>query len=195
MRGVNTVADDETTAADPTGDAGRRGRRGRGGRRRADRGPRPPVDRVQAVLALVIGLSLVGVLFGFSIATTGADREEARDPVVERLFPSSGDLVLRQSTVGADLAFGYRGYLIIDGQEIPTYDVTSDDAAAPGASVNQTYDARFDRNQGTVLFTPTVGATVEKFAPGPHRITIVYWREGIETRDQARSYSWEFKVS
>jgi hypothetical protein len=179
-------AADVAVAEGPVGDEARSRRRG--GRRRR------PVDRVQAVLALVIGLSLVGVVFGFSIATSG-DTAPPRDPVVAGLTPPAGSLVLRQATVGATLAFGYRGYLVIDGQEIPTYDVTADQSAQPGATVNQTLDARFDRNQGTLLFTPTQGATIEKFAPGPHKITVVYWRDNLETRDQARSYSWDFNVS
>jgi hypothetical protein len=156
---------------------------------------RPPRDRVQVLLSVLIAFGILGVAVGFSLASRGDGDAEPRDPVLERLYPAPGDLVLRQSTVGVDLAFGYRGYLVIDGQQIPTYDITADEAAQAGSTVNQTYDARFDRNSGTLLFTPTLGATVEKFAPGPHRITVVYWRAAIETPEQGRSYSWEFKVS
>jgi hypothetical protein len=133
--------------------------------------------------ALIAG-ALALIIYGFASAETGDDAVEINDPAVERVIPSPGSLVLRQSQVGADLASGYRGLLIIDGTEIPSYDVGT-------ANV---LDAQFDPALNTVLFLPREGATISEFAPGDHNITVLYWRLD-ETRDQARQFSWTFKVS
>jgi hypothetical protein len=143
--------------------------------------------RLGASLVIAIGLALI--VWGFASAETGDSAVKITDPAIERVIPSPGSLVLRQSQVGADLAPGYRGVLIIDGQEIPTYDVQAGD----GTTVN-TLDAQFDLAQNTVLFLPRQGATISEFAPGEHHITVVYWQLD-ETRDQARTFAWTFNVS
>jgi hypothetical protein len=142
-------------------------------------------------ISLVIAGALALIVYGFASAQTG-DADVEVPPGIERVLPMPGALVLRQSQVGADLASGYRGVLIIDGQEIPTLD-----AQTPGAPTNDptvNYDAVFDLAQNTVLFLPRQGATIEQFAPGEHQVTVVYWKID-ETRDDAQSFSWKFNVS
>jgi hypothetical protein len=142
--------------------------------------------------SLLIAGALALIIYGFASAQTGDDAVEIHDPAIERVVPSPGSLVLRQSQVGIDLAPGYRGVLIIDGNELPT-----DDAQAPGAatsSPSSNLGAVFDLGLNTVLYLPREGAILPDFAPGDHRITAVYWKLD-ETRDQARTFSWPFKVS
>ena len=142
-------------------------------------------------ISLVIAGALALIVYGFASAQTG-DADVVVPPGIERVLPMPGALVLRQSQVGADLASGYRGVLIIDGQEIPTQD-----AQAPGAANNDptvNYDAVFDLAQNTVLFLPRQGATIEEFAPGEHQVTVVYWKLD-ESRDNAPSFNWKFNVS
>jgi hypothetical protein len=52
----------------------------------------------------------------------------------------------------------------------------------------------FDLSQNTILFLPRQGATIEEFAPGDHQMTVVYWKLD-ESRDDARTFTWNFKVS
>jgi hypothetical protein len=144
------------------------------------------------ISAVVIAGALALIVWGVGSAQTGDSVDKPADPAIERLIPNPGEIVLRQSQVGIDLASGYRGVLIIDGQEIPTTDVPA--GANPVAATTVNLDAQFDPATNTVLFVPKKGATIEEFTPGDHRITAVYWRED-ETRDQASSYSWSFKVS
>jgi hypothetical protein len=142
-------------------------------------------------ISLVIAGALALIVYGFASAQTG-DADVEVPTGIERVLPMPGALVLRQSQVGADLASGYRGVLIIDGQEIPTQD-----AQAPGAPNNDptvNYDAVFDLAQNTVLFLPRQGATIEEFSPGEHQVTVVYWKID-ETRDDAQSFTWKFNVS
>lgn len=142
--------------------------------------------------SLLIAGALALIIYGFATAQTGDDAVEITDPAIERVLPLPGALVLRQSQIGADLATGYRGVLIIDGQEIPTQDAQATGDANSDVTVN--YDAVFDLAQNTVLFLPRQGATIEQFAPGDHQATIVYWKLD-ESRDQAKTFSWTFKVS
>ena len=141
--------------------------------------------------SVLIAGALTLIVIGFATAQTGDDAVEV-PPGIERVLPLPGALVLRQSQVGADLAAGYRGVLIIDGQEIPTQDAQTPGVANNDTSVN--YDAVFDLAQNTVLFLPRQGATIEEFAPGDHQATVVYWKLDA-TRDDAQTFSWKFKVS
>jgi hypothetical protein len=142
------------------------------------------------LISLIVVASLGMIAFGFALAQTGDSNLQVEDPAVERTIPNPGSLILRQSTVGVDLAPGYRGVLVIDGQEIPTYDVVGGEENATGS----VFDAQFDAAQNTVLYTPREGSTIERFSPGEHRVTAVFWKIG-ESRDSARSVTWTFKVS
>jgi hypothetical protein len=153
----------------------------------------PRIDFRRLGIAAIVAAALALIIYGFASAQTGDQAVQISDPAIERVLPMPGALVLRQSQVGADLAPGYRGVLIIDGQEIPTTD-----AQAPGGPGNvdpsTNIDAVFDLAQNTVLFVPRQGATIEQFAPGDHHITVVYWKLD-ETRDDAKTFTWGFKVS
>ncbi len=141
-----------------------------------------------AVIALGLGL----IVAGFASAKTGDAGNKPSDPAIERLIPEPGDsLQVNQETVGIDLQTGYRGELLIDGQLIPT---TEQGQAEGGAKpFTEQLDAQYDPRQGTVLFTPRQGATIEAFSPGRHTITAHYWRV-TETREQARTFTWGFDV-
>ena len=153
---------------------------------------RLPIDPRRLIASVVVAGALALIVYGFASAQTGDSAVEISDPAIERVIPMPGALVLRQSQVGADLAAGYRGVLIIDGQEIPTKDAQAPGQANSDASVN--LDAVFDLAQNTVLFLPRQGATIEQFAPGDHQVTVVYWKL-TETRDDAKTFTWSFKVS
>jgi len=135
---------------------------------------------------------LLLLVIGFATGRTGNDATSL-PPAFLVLYPKPGELVLRQTEVGAKLQPGFRATLRIDEQDLPTYDVVANDTS-PGATFNHSLDARFDPGQGTVLFLPKEGATIAKFAPGDHRITVFYWRV-TETQNDAQAFSWNFRVS
>ena len=156
-------------------------------RRRID-GPKLAIS-----LGLVVAVALL--VIGIRAARTGNDATPLiTDPAVERVIPEQGALVLRQSQVGIDLASGYRGVLVIDGQELPTSDLVAVDPVAGGTVPPVANGAQFDPAQNTVVFTPREGAAIEQFSPGPHTVTAIYWKLD-QSRDQARSFTWHFKVS
>jgi hypothetical protein len=149
------------------------------------------VDRSLLVMSLLIAGGLVLIVLAFSTAVTGDKAVGITDSAVEAVYPQPGALVLRQSEIRADLAPGYRGVLIVDGQEIPTFDLVATDGTA---SSGATFDAVFDPAQNTVSFTPRSGATIEVLSPGRHTATAVFWKLD-ESRDSARSMTWNFSVS
>jgi hypothetical protein len=109
-------------------------------------------------------------------AETGDDSVTVVDPGVEVLVPKPGDIVLRQSQVGVDLAPGYQGTLDIDSVPMPEDQLTLNDA------LNQ------------VFFQPGTGKDVEEFTPGRHCVTAHFFRT-IEGPELARTFSWCFNVS
>ena len=141
--------------------------------------------------AVIVGIVLIG--FGFSRARTGDDAAvKITDDAIELVAPQQGDLVLRQSPITLDLATGYRGVLVIDGQEIPTTDLVAVDPSTGQPTV--AFDAQFDSSLNTVTFQPRTGATVEEFEAGDHTVTAIYWKLD-ESRARARSFTWTFRVS
>ncbi len=78
--------------------------------------------------AAVIAAALVAIVAGFMQAETGDDSVTVVDPGVEVLVPKPGDIVLRQSQVGVDLAPGYQGTLDIDSVPMPEDQLTLNDA-------------------------------------------------------------------
>jgi hypothetical protein len=151
------------------------------------------------LISLGFAVGLVLVIYAFASARVGSDAQGVKNPAIERLIPSQDDLVLRQSEVGIDLATGYTGELIIDGQTLVTREVVAVSPtlgdATPGA-VERIVDVRFDPALNTLLYQPIdlPGAPIPEFDPGQHTITARFWKLD-EGEDAARQYTWTFKVA
>lgn len=125
------------------------------------------------VLSLLVAAAIAGLVY---VATdSGHDGAPAKPAAVEAVFPEGGDLDLRQTTIVADLAPGYTGYLLFDGVEVPEDDLQHVDA------LNQ------------VILRPTEDSDYRVLPPGRHCVTVVYRRIG-EQRDQSSSYRWCFSL-
>ncbi|KAA0232841.1 MAG: hypothetical protein JJLCMIEE_02385 [Acidimicrobiales bacterium] len=78
--------------------------------------------RTRAVRGAIIAVILLGAVVGLVLvvmaAQTGVDSSTPLPDYVEALIPGEGDEVLRQETVGIDLATGYEGYLEINGVNV-----------------------------------------------------------------------------
>jgi hypothetical protein len=144
-----------------------------------------------ASAAIAIGLVLIG--YALTRSVTG---DEAADfpAAVESVNPvPSAVQVPQQSQVIVDLASGYEGRLIIDDVALDT--VRLDELSAvdvePGEQVDVPPGAVFEPGNGTLTYTPAEGEPVERFEPGSHVVTVIYWRSE-EGPSRARSYSWSF---
>ena len=127
-------------------------------------------------ISALIAFALIAIVAGFMQAKTGDDQATLVDPGIEVLVPKPGELVLRQSQVGVDLAPAYSGTIDVDSTPVPDDQLTINDA------LNQ------------VFFQPGPGKEFEQFAPGRHCVTAHFYKtaDGPST---AHTYSWCFNVS
>ncbi len=160
----------DTTPAIEAGDGPSRPRRRR----------RELPDRwAYTIMALLIVVSIAGIVVAVTIASTGGDRtSEVLPEYVDRLEPTSGSQILQQSTVGIDVADGYDAFLIVDGKEIKT--------PADGL-IKQL-------STGIVQFTPGAGRPVESLPSGRNCVTAMVWlaKDGERT---AKPTNWCFEVT
>ena len=155
---------------------------------------RVDVKLLLASLAIAIGLVLVGV------ALLRAETDDPREDLpaaVEDVSPVPDAVqVLAQTQVIADLAEGYEARLTIDGTELETVrlDELGNANAEPGTQVDVPVGVVvFEPGNATLTFTPGEGGPIERFAPGRHTATVLYWK-AEDGPDAARSYSWSFEA-
>lgn len=141
--------------------------------------------------ALVLGIAFVVYALGRSPESTtpiGA----VSDPAVLSQSPSPGSHVLHQTAVGAKLANGYDGRIIIDGVEVPEDQM---DGAAPVDS--PAYDPRYGvrpNNKNSVFFTPGSNKVITKYPAGEVHVTVRFWSIA-KGEASARTVSWAFFVN
>ena len=123
-------------------------------------------------MTLIAAVAVAGFIFAFS-----APKQEVLGPLppaVERVSPPGGDLDLRQTTIAADLAPGYTGYLLVDGVEVARDDLV----IVPALN--------------SITLRPQPGSDYEAMQPGSHCATVVYNRIGKS--EAAGQYQWCFKL-
>ena len=149
------------------------------------------IEKLLVSAGLAIGLFLI--IYGFATARTGRDAQGLPDEI-ESIAPAKGDQVLRQSTIEVDLIAGYRGVLVIDGQELPVVDLESSATVEPGQSINSDVKTtKFEPGNNTLTYQPQEGAPIAQFATGLHEVKVIYWKIE-EGREASRSYTWQFEV-
>lgn len=129
----------------------------------------------RVVLSVLLAGSFVGLAYGLSSTRDTTKPPVYKDAAVEGTFPKEGDLDLRQSRIGIDLASGYTTALQIDRREIP------DDQVEKVIGLDQYF------------YTPGPGTETGALAPGRHCATAVIWSVG-QTREQGHDFVWCFQV-
>lgn len=144
-----------------------------------------------ASLAIAVGFVLIG--YAITRSVTG---DEAADlpTAIESVSPvPSAVQVPQQSQVIVDLESGYEGRLIVDDVALDT--VRLDDLGVldvePGEQVDVPPGAVFEPGNATLTYSPAEDAPVERFTPGSHVVTVIYWRSE-EGPERARSFNWSF---
>jgi hypothetical protein len=125
------------------------------------------------IMTLIAAAAVGGIVFAFS--GPSGDRAPNKPAAVESVFPTSGNLELRQTAIYADLAPGYTGYLAIDGNEVPEDDIQVVDAL------------------NTVTLKPGPGSDFATFQPGTHCVTVFYRPIG-QPRTNSSTYRWCFRL-
>jgi hypothetical protein len=175
---------DEQATAVPTGDPD---------------GPHGPwwrrVDKTLLLVSFVVAVGVMIVIRGVLVGVTGQEGSDL-PAEIERVDPVPDAVrVLAQTSVFVDLAAGYTGRLVVDGQEIETVgiDELGNSQIEPGQQVALPPATIYEPGNATLTFTPTAGAPVEEFGEGLHEATVIFWR--IEDGpSRARSYSWTFNT-
>ena len=128
--------------------------------------------------AVLIG-ALVLLVVAFRLAVTGQDNtSESLPDFVDRLIPTSGAEVLRQSSVGIDVANGYDGYLVINGVTIAT---------AQDGLVKEL-------GTGLIQFTPGPGRPIESLDADRNCVVAMVWKAS-EGQGSAKPVSWCFTAT
>jgi hypothetical protein len=124
------------------------------------------------LVAVAVGAMVVAIDNGRTSPTAIADRE----PAIDSLRPNQGADVLRQSTVGIQVAPGYMALLSINGIAIPEEQIGG------------------DRNLGQYFFTPGAGQVIETLRGGENCALASYWR-AAEGRDRSQTVQWCFSAT
>jgi len=125
----------------------------------------------RVVLTALVAAALVGLALSFS---SGKRPPKETASAVEQTFPPTGDLDLRQVTVGVKLATGYTGDLFVDGQQVPE-DELHREPALYQITLAPRPDGQF------------------QLGPGRHCANVRYWRLA-QPDDRRDSPQWCFTL-
>ncbi|MCZ7527287.1 MAG: hypothetical protein M5U14_13445 [Acidimicrobiia bacterium] len=123
---------------------------------------------------LLLALNLLLVV-GLSTDTEPATG--GQPPAVERTIPTAGSIIRQLEDVGVDLRDDLTGVLLIDGVEIP------EDQLQRVESLGQ------------LRFRPGEGKDIERFSPGAHAATVLYWPQTASRDEGTSAYTWSFRAA
>jgi hypothetical protein len=129
-----------------------------------------PHHAVYALLIVVIAVCVVILFKKAEHNTTDLDGGN-----IEQLIPAPGSKILRQETIGIDLAAGFDGTLTVNGTLIP------DDQLTKVPSLNQ------------IAFTPGSGKAVQELQAGQNCVIATYWLTATGP-SQSSTMPWCFTV-
>jgi hypothetical protein len=158
-----------------------------------ERPARRRIDPKLLLASLAIATGLVLIALALVRAVTG-DEAAHLPAAIETVTPAPAAIqVPQQSQVIVDLVSGYEGRLVIDDVELPTVrlDTLGSLDVEPGEQIDIPPGVVFEPGNSTLTYTPTEDAPIERFAPGNHVITVIYWPTE-QGPDRARSFRWTF---
>ena len=143
--------------------------------------PRPKAlfPKLSTVLVAVGALVAVNLIIVAVYVGGRGDQTVDLPPEIEFVVPAPDAVIRPQEDVGANLVDDHTGVLFIDGERIPEDQVT------------------VISGLGEVRFRPGEGRDITRLTPGPHRATIVYWKQGrteqeADAEGTLRSFTWKF---
>lgn len=148
---------------------------------------RPYAPKI-AILAIIV--ALVALIVVANSATTGSSAASQSLPdEVDRLIPVSGGTILRQATVGIDVADGYTASLTIDGVTIAE---PIEFAEGTGKLAND--GLVINRETGVYTYTPRPGGLVERFETGRNCVAANVWKTDADPTG-GRNVTWCFSAA
>ena len=127
------------------------------------------------IVSLAVVISLGALLLNRSDTDTRTER--IYPTAVQTVSPRPGELIRLQDTITADLRDGLTGVLLIDRQEVPLDQL---EIVKPLSQIS---------------FRPGPGKDLERFEPGVHTATVLFWvGTQFDRPDKVGSYSWQFRA-
>ena len=141
-----------------------------------------------AILAIVA--ALVALVVVANSATTGSDAASQSLPdEIDRLIPVSGGTILRQETIGIDVADGYTASLVINGVPISNpiqYSEGTEELVQDGLV--------FNRETGVITYPPREDGLIERFETGRNCVDATVWKADSEPTN-GRTINWCFSAA
>jgi hypothetical protein len=128
------------------------------------------------IFAALFAVALTGIAIAIGNGRTSPTAQADRSEAIDALVPNEGADVLRQSTVGIDLADGYLARLAVNGVTIPDDQLTG------------------DRGLGQFLFTPGPDRALETLSGGQNCVIATYWR-AAEGPERGQTVRWCFSAA
>ena len=142
------------------------------------------------IAILVIVLALAALLVVANSATTGSSAASQSLPdEVDRLIPVSDGTILRQETIGIDVADGYTASLIVNGVAISEpiqYREGTEELVRDGLVINA--------ETGLYTYTPRKDGLVERFETGKNCVEANVWKSDAEPTS-GRTVNWCFSAA
>jgi hypothetical protein len=149
-----------------------------------------------AVLIAAVAVMIV-------IVTTGAlqepDHEAAPNlpQAIKQIVPTDGAYIQPTTEVGVDVGPFNSARLVIDGQDIPSDQITNQGGGRifflPGNLPCLQAEQQPGGQTATTLCTPTPKDIV-RFTPGPHTISVIWWPAIKTETDGSSNFTWSFNV-
>jgi hypothetical protein len=136
--------------------------------------------RYRALVAIALLAAAAALFLGVRAADTGGEdavEVRSRPDVVEHVYPPNGDQVLRQSEIGIDLAPGYDGTLVVNGQPIPEEEL------------------RRVPEQNQIFFLPGEDTTFPKLPGGQNCVTALVWSSAAGPGVADETFRWCFEAA
>ena len=148
---------------------------------------RPYAPKI-AILAIVA--ALVALIVIANSATTGSSAASQSLPdEVDRLIPVSDGTILRQETIGIDVADGYTASLTVNGVAITNpiqYREGTEELVEDGLVINA--------ETGLYTYTPREDGLIERFETGENCVDANVWKSDAEPTS-GRTVSWCFSAA
>ncbi len=128
------------------------------------------------IFAALIAVAVAGLVVAVNNGRPSPVNLSGRDAAIEALIPTEGADVLRQSTVGIDLADGYQVQLIVNNQTIPDDQIGG------------------DPNLSLFTFTPGEGQVLSSLTGGQNCVIATYWKVA-DGPGRSQSYRWCFRAT
>lgn len=143
-----------------------------------------------------IVLALGALLWVANSATTGSEAASQSLPEeVDRLIPVSGGNILRQETVGIDVAEGYTASLVINDVPIANpIEFSEGGVDDPGGAALVRDGLVYNRETGVITYTPREDGLIERFETGSNCVVANVWADDADPTS-GRTVNWCFSAA